>query len=199
MCDVPKKMRVRWAIIQDYKDAKKEMLRKLAAANDDLTELGDGLGFLPDSDIQVNLQQDKGVAVTSAKKVTEKKFAELKEKKRKYKKAEKRSAELYCCYCGGRHMHTSCRDKPANSGRAHDMNIRKKADSGTPSHESRSSGSSSYKKLFEKYRSNDDSSYYKRKYAEKTFDADREDTDEYNDRVFREFSKGSRYHKKGKY
>ena len=115
MCDVPKKLRVKWAILQEYKDAKREMMKKLLSANDDINDIGDGLGIMNGEELNLHAGADNKHI-----KMTERRFMELKEKRKRYKKAEKASNDPYCCYCGNKHMSFNCRNKPSNSGHAHE-------------------------------------------------------------------------------
>ncbi len=143
MCEWIKKLRVRWPILQDYKDAKLIMLRRLAAVNEDPQLLGDGPLLEPGEGLATNLLDEK--PVKGAGKMNDSKFQDLKEKKKKYKRREKMSAELSCCYCGDRHRYDDCPSKPRGTGRQHDMNIRRNAGDGLVSSQPVDMG---YEKLF---------------------------------------------------
>ena len=141
MCQVPAKLNVRWPILDEYKAAKKQMLRKLAAANNDNGIIGDGLG-VPLSDLSED--EDKSLTSKPPHKMTSRAFRDLTDRRKQHKRKLKLSREIYCCYCGDHHAEKNCRQKPQSKG-AHDMNIRRKVEP------PKSSEDASFERLFEKY------------------------------------------------
>eukprot|EP00826_Nyctotherus_ovalis_P055888 TRINITY_DN7472_c0_g3_i4.p1 TRINITY_DN7472_c0_g3~~TRINITY_DN7472_c0_g3_i4.p1 ORF type:complete len:291 (-),score=96.22 TRINITY_DN7472_c0_g3_i4:53-925(-) len=87
MCTVDEKLKIQWDPIKEYREAKLSMMRQLQSANEDITNIGDGLGLniAGDIDIEMNIACDKTKL---------KDFLELKKKKKQYKKTE-RACLLY--------------------------------------------------------------------------------------------------------
>jgi len=108
MCEANEKLNIDWGVIKEYKEAKVMMLKRLQCANEDINLIGDGLRV--EDDIEMNVE---------SKKVKVKDFSELKKGKKKYKKTEKESLKIYCCYCGDQHLDEYCTKRRHNSNSAH--------------------------------------------------------------------------------